>query len=115
MVVIDLHSDLLLLDFSLPLHFLDGLVAAELLPHLLESRVIFDLFSVVRPLDLHLLLGFVHYVPPILLLKHLLHFSDVLVRIVQSVDSLPTFMLTSALIFCNSTSSSFSLTTFNRT
>lgn len=89
------------------------LVSSQFPPHSLEARVVL-VGLLVGPLDLVFMLCLLEYISPVLFIELLLDFPDILIRLLQHVDSLSGILSTSALIFCISTSSSFSFTSFNR-
>lgn len=95
--------------------FLCYFVSTEIVPHLLEFRIFFYLFPIVRPLDFYFVLGISQDVSPIFGLKLVLHLSNVFVGIIEDIDRLCYNWCTSLLICWSYTSASLSLTKRKRT
>lgn len=105
------HIHVFLTDLLVLAYF----IATQFLPHLLESWILLDLLPIIRPLNLYFVLSLREHVPPIFGLKGVLDFPNILVGIVEHINSLHRQCLTSLLSCCSSTSANFSLTNFSLT
>lgn len=109
-LLLDLHF-----DFFLFHSLVDSSIASKFFPHLLESWIILSLFWVIWPFQLIFVFSFIQNVSPVFLFKLRLNFLNILIGLIEDIDSLLRILYTSALSCCISTSSNLLFTNFSLT